>query len=102
MSAWDNRRSGDLGFDYQMEPQQFEMPGMNQESDLMTKMAGLSNPISAGIMVGGSFLQQYMAQRAADERAKRQMEMQAKAQHGASEQNQYGMLMDAYKSALLR
>lgn len=61
----------------------------------------MGGPVGAGIMVGGQFLTNLIAQRAADERHKRELEAQAAERHGQQEQNAYSNLMSAYKAALL-
>jgi hypothetical protein len=74
------------------------------QSSMSTGAASLAmgmNPATAGIMVGGQFLSQYLAQKAADERHKRELLSQAAVQHGQGEQHAIDSMMSAYKSALL-
>lgn len=60
----------------------------------------LSNPMAAGISVGGAFLSNYLAQRAADERARRDREVQIAQNQAEGEQNAFRFLDNVYKGAL--
>lgn len=79
----------------------YQQPGA--ESVLTSGAAAapfMSTPAGAGIMVGSQFLSQYLAQKAADERARREREAQIAQQHGQSEQKGFDTLMQAYRGAL--
>lgn len=74
----------------------------------MKKGGSGMDPASAGIMVGGSFLSNYLAQRAAEEQNRKQMLAQAEMQKGEAAKNSGDMqnqalsnLMSAYRSALM-
>jgi len=66
------------------------------------------DPATAGIMAGGSFLSQYMAQKAQEEMARKKAQVEAELAQGENDQT-YGKnqnealqsLMGAYRSALL-
>jgi hypothetical protein len=60
----------------------------------------MSTPAGAAALIGSQFLMNYMAQRAADERAKREREMQIAQQHGSQEQQGLENLINVYRSAL--
>lgn len=62
--------------------------------------AALGGPAAAGIMVGGQFLTNYMAQKAADERAKRDRAVQIEQQYGQDQANAFQQLMKTYQGAL--
>lgn len=55
--------------------------------------AAMGGPMGAAIGAGGSFLTQYIAQRAADERAKRQAIGQAYQNQASNEQNIINTIM---------
>jgi predicted transcriptional regulator len=67
-----------------------------------------ADPYSAGIMAGGMFLSQYMAQQAQEQMARKQAQVQAQLAMGENDQN-YGKnqnealqnLVGSYRSALL-
>ena len=65
------------------------------------KAGGSMDPATAGMMVGGSFLSNYMQQRAAEEQAKKQNQISAINQHGQNQQDALGNLMQMYRSALI-
>lgn len=61
-------------------------------------MAG--GPAGAAVAVGGSLLSQYIAQKAADERAKREMTSQAYQKQASDEQNIINSIMGSNARAL--
>lgn len=63
-------------------------------------LLALSSPAAAGISVAGSFLSNYLAQRAADERARRDREAQIAQNQAEGEQNAFRFLDNVYKGAL--
>lgn len=63
-------------------------------------MGGASDPTSAAVQAGGSLLSGYMAQLAADKRAKRQAQMQIAQNQAAGETNAYNTLNNVYRGAL--
>lgn len=73
--------------------------------DTAGKLSGYTAPFmatgpGAAVAVGASFAAQYMAQKAAEERERRQRAAEIAQQHGQQEQNAYGNLINVYKSAL--
>jgi len=56
---------------------------------------------SAGIGVAGSFLANYMAQKAAEEKQKKQNLVQIEQQYGQSQNQGLESLMNTYRTALL-
>jgi len=62
--------------------------------------AAMSNPAAAGIMAGGSFLSNYLAQKAADERARRANEMQNIQNYADNQNKGLDTLMTAWRGAL--
>lgn len=62
--------------------------------------AAMGGPAGAAIQVGGQILSQYMAQKAADERARRQQLAQVAQEHSAGEMRAIGYLQDSLKGAL--
>lgn len=60
----------------------------------------MSTPAGAAVMVGSQFLTQYLAQKAADERAKRDRAVQIAQQHGQDEQKGFDQLINVYRGAL--
>lgn len=84
-------------------------PEMNQQA---AKVAGLTStaataslpfmytPAGAAVAVGASLASQYMAQKAADERAKRQREMEIAQNLGHEEQSALGNMVANIRGAL--
>lgn len=72
------------------EKTQMDMGGVAQAGASGAAMGG---PAGAAIGAGGAFLTQYIAQRAADERAKRQAIGQAYAKQASDEQGIYNTIM---------
>ena len=62
--------------------------------------AAMGGPVGAGIAVGGSLLSSYIAQKAADERAKREMTAQAYQKQASDEQNIINSIMGSNARAL--
>lgn len=60
----------------------------------------MSTPAGAAATIGSQFLMQYMAQRAADERARRERAAQIAQTHGQQEQQGLENLINVYRSAL--
>lgn len=58
------------------------------------------DPVSAGVMAGGSFLSQYMAQKAAEEEARKKREVEIAQQYGQDQNHVFQNLMQVYRSAL--
>lgn len=61
-------------------------------------MAG--GPVGAAIGAGGAFLIQYLAQRVADERAKRDRAAQIEQQYAENQNKGFDTLMNTYRGAL--
>lgn len=69
--------------------------------------AAMSNPYTAALMIGGSFLTNYMAQKAQEREKAREREMQARlaegqasANSGQMQQHALDSLMNNYRAAL--
>lgn len=62
--------------------------------------AAVGGPAGAAVDVGGSLLSQYIAQKAADERAKREMTAQAYQKQASDEQNIINSIMGSNARAL--
>ena len=62
--------------------------------------AAMSNPAAAGIMMGGSFLSNYLAQKAQDEREKRNREMQIEQNYAQNQNQGFDTMMKAFGGAL--
>lgn len=62
--------------------------------------AAMGGPAGAAMAVGGSFLSQYMAQKAADERQKRQMDLQIQQDYGQNQNKGFQTMMETYRGAL--
>lgn len=62
--------------------------------------SGGMDPMTAGMMVGGSFLSNYLAQRAQEEENRKKMMVDAAKTQGQQEQGALGQLMSAYRAAL--
>jgi hypothetical protein len=60
----------------------------------------MSTPQGAAVAIGGQALMQYAAQKAADERAKRERDAQIAQEHGGQEQQAFSNLMNVYRGAL--
>jgi hypothetical protein len=60
----------------------------------------MATPAGAAVAVGSQFLTQYLAQQAADARAKRERDAQIAQEQGRSEQSAYDRLTNVYRSAL--
>mgnify|MGYP007071037857 CR=1 FL=1 len=58
------------------------------------------DPMTAGIAVGGNFLTQYMAMKAAEEQKKKDREVQIAQQYGQDQNAAFQNLMQVYRSAL--
>ncbi len=90
---------------YQFGTQMSGMADMRPDVESIAPAASgmaLSNPAAAGIMMGGQFLSNLIAQKAADERNRRELMADAAKSHSASESNAMGNMMNAYRAALLR
>lgn len=84
-------------------------PVQSEESAPSANVAGMSGmaaspfmatPEGAAAMVGSQFLSQYLAQKAADEKARRDRAAQIAEQHSQGEQKGFDTLMQAYRGAL--
>lgn len=73
---------------------------MSPEQAATPAAMGLSNPAAAAIGVGGSFLQQYLAQKAKQEADKKAAAMSANQQYTQDQVNILNSLMNSYKGAL--
>ena len=62
--------------------------------------AAMANPMAAGIQAGGSFLSNYLAQKAADERAKRDRAVQIEQQYAQNQNQGFDTMMRAWGGAL--
>lgn len=62
--------------------------------------AGMSSPAAAGIMAGGQFLSNYLAQKAADERARRDRAAQIEQQYAQNQNQGFDTMMKAFGGAL--
>lgn len=62
--------------------------------------AAAGGPAGAAIMVGGQFLTNYLAAKAAEERQKRDMAMKNQEQYGQNQNAAIGNMMSAYARAL--
>ena len=60
----------------------------------------MATPAGAAAVVGSQFLSQYLAQKAADERARRERSAQIAQEHGAAEQRGFDQLINVYRGAL--
>ena len=60
----------------------------------------MATPAGAGVVVGSQFLSQYLAQKAADARQKRERAAQIAQEHGQAEQRGFDQLINVYKGAL--
>lgn len=60
----------------------------------------MATPAGAAVAVGSQFLSQYLAQKAADERAKRQRAAEIAQQHSQGEQRGIDQLINVYRGAL--
>lgn len=62
--------------------------------------AMMGGPAGAAIGAGGSFLSSYLAQQAADERAKRDRAAQIEQQYAQNQNQGFDTLMNTYRGAL--
>ena len=92
---------------YSTSPNNYDLGAPSSPSPTEKSGGGGMDPYSAGIMAGGSFLNNYLQQRAAEEAQKRALASQTELAKGQNEM-QYGQnqsqvfqnLMSAYRSAL--
>lgn len=86
-------------------PQIVQAPEAPDAGQTITKKAAetlpfMSTPQGAAVAIGGQALMQYAAQKAADERARREREAQIAQEHGGQEQQAFSNLMNVYRGAL--
>lgn len=62
--------------------------------------AMMGGPVGAGVAVGGQFLMNYMAQKAADERARRDRAVQIENQYAQNQNKGFDTMMNAFRGAL--
>lgn len=62
--------------------------------------AMMGGPAGAAIGAGGAFLTSYLAQRAADERARRDRAAQIENQYAQNQNQGFNTMMDAFRGAL--
>lgn len=65
-----------------------------------TSGAMMGGPVGAGVAVGGQFLMNYMAQKAADERARRDRAVQIENQYAQNQNKGFDTMMNAFRGAL--
>ena len=85
-----------------MTPQQKAEFGAAEAAGLGTSAASgamMGGPVGAGIMVGGQLASQYLAQKAADERAKRERAAQIEQNYGQDQQRALGQIQQAMMGA---
>lgn len=82
----------------QVSPAQAGASAMQKGS--MAAAPFMMTPAGAALTVGSQFLSQYMAQKAADERAKRERMAQIAQEQGQGEQRGLEQLINVYRGAL--
>jgi hypothetical protein len=73
---------------------------MSSAAPAASGAGAMSGPAGAGIMVGGQFLTQYLAQKAEDERARRARESQNIQQYAQNQNQGLSTMNDVYARAL--
>lgn len=79
------------------------LPAMESQASKVAGMTGaaalpfMMTPAGAAVAVGSQFASQLLAQKAADERAKREQSVQIAQQHGAGEQRGFENLINVYR-----
>ena len=114
MAYWDNASKrtylGDYGSKFQPEDSisfASSSPAMSSSAPAAADIGGAATsgamaggPAGAALMAGGSFLSNYLAQKAADERAKRDRAMQIEQQYAQNQNQGFDTMMKAWGGAL--